>query len=47
MCQFFGLCSPSGGEPLGGIAARGAAISQSSVENEFERTQKDTLLKAI
>jgi len=34
--KFCRLCPPSGGEPLGGIAARRAAISRGSAENEFQ-----------
>jgi len=33
--KIFLFCSPSGGEPLGGIAALRAAISRCSAENEF------------
>jgi hypothetical protein len=33
--NFCGLCPPSGGEPLGGIAPRSGAIIQGFVGNEF------------
>jgi len=45
--NFCGLYPPSGGEPLGGIAARRAAISRGSAKNEFQlfptNTTKDDL----